>query len=253
MAAEPEAPHSRCSTGPGVTVNRTAPSRPIRRSCPARPGGSPPRGGRPAGVVPRQVRCPGRTQGPRRRDAVRQARRRITDTSLSEEAVRQLARDELGQVVDQEKVPLTPEERQRLIREVADDVLGHGPAAAAARRPRRHRDHGERAGPDLRRAQRQADPYRATVHLRGAPAPGHRADRLPGGPAHRRVVARWWTPGSTDGSRVNAIIPPLAVQRLHADHPQVRQGPVHRRRPDRLRHARRRRWPSCSTPASRPG
>ena len=56
-----------------------------------------------------------------------------------------------------------------------------------------------------------------------------------------------------DGSRVNAIIPPLAVQRVVADHPQVLQGPVHRRRPDRLRHAVRRRWPSCSTPASRRG
>ena len=30
-----------------------------------------------------------------------------------------------------------------------------------------------------------------------------------------------------DGSRVNAVIPPIALDGSHADHPQVRRGPVH--------------------------
>ena len=42
-----------------------------------------------------------------------------------------------------------------------------------------------------------------------------------------------------DGSRVNAIVPPLAVDGSLADHPQVLRRPADRRRPDRVRHAER--------------
>lgn len=52
---------------------------------------------------------------------------RIGDTSTSEEDLRSFAVDELSSVIDDEQVPLSPEERRRLIREIADEVMGLGP------------------------------------------------------------------------------------------------------------------------------
>lgn len=52
---------------------------------------------------------------------------RMADTTLSDEKMAALARTELSNVIDAERVPLTSEQRKRLISEIADDVLGHGP------------------------------------------------------------------------------------------------------------------------------
>jgi pilus assembly protein CpaF len=52
---------------------------------------------------------------------------RLNDPTLSEGQLHALVRAELNHVVEEEKVPLSGEQRQRLIADVADDVLGHGP------------------------------------------------------------------------------------------------------------------------------
>jgi len=52
---------------------------------------------------------------------------RLNDSTLTDEQLHALVRAELNLVVEQERVPLTAEQRQRLIREVQDDVIGHGP------------------------------------------------------------------------------------------------------------------------------
>ena len=52
---------------------------------------------------------------------------RLNDPSLSEGQLHALVRSELNHVVEQEKAPLSGEQRQRLIADVEDDVLGHGP------------------------------------------------------------------------------------------------------------------------------
>jgi pilus assembly protein CpaF len=52
---------------------------------------------------------------------------RLNDPSLSEPQLHALVRSELSQVVEEEKVPLTAEQQQRLVRDVQDDVLGLGP------------------------------------------------------------------------------------------------------------------------------
>ena len=52
---------------------------------------------------------------------------RISDSSLEESELHQFVKDELKAVVDEEQVPLSQGERQRLTREIIDDVLGHGP------------------------------------------------------------------------------------------------------------------------------
>ena len=92
----------------------------------------------------------------------------------------------------------------------------------------------------------------AALHLRGAPAPGHRADRLPGRPAHRRVLAAGRRPPGRRLPRQRDH-PAAGLQRVLADHPQVLQGPVQGRRPDRLRHPVPGDGRAAATPASRPG
>ncbi len=52
---------------------------------------------------------------------------RLNDPSMSEEQLNALVRSELNHVVEEEKVPLSTDQRQRLMRDVEDDVLGHGP------------------------------------------------------------------------------------------------------------------------------
>jgi pilus assembly protein CpaF len=52
---------------------------------------------------------------------------RLNDPTMSEEQLHALVRTELNHVVEEEKVPLTSDQRQRLINDVQDDVLGHGP------------------------------------------------------------------------------------------------------------------------------
>ena len=52
---------------------------------------------------------------------------RLNDASLSEDQLHALVRTELNHVVEEEKVPLSSDQRQRLLSDVQDDVLGHGP------------------------------------------------------------------------------------------------------------------------------
>jgi len=52
---------------------------------------------------------------------------RLNDPTLSEAQLHALVRSELNHVVEEEKLPLSGEQQQRLIADVQDDVLGHGP------------------------------------------------------------------------------------------------------------------------------
>lgn len=134
---------------------------------------------------------------------------RLNDPNLSEEQLHQLVRDELHRVVEAEQAPLTSEERQRLISEVRDDVLGLGPL-------QRLLDDENITeimvnGPDNVYVERDGKIGRAGVrftseqHLRQiiervVSRIGRRIDE-----SSPMVDARL-----EDGSRVNAIIPPLA-------------------------------------------
>jgi pilus assembly protein CpaF len=136
---------------------------------------------------------------------------RLYDSSLSEDQLQSHVNQELSQVVDAERAPLTPTERQRLAKEVANDVLGYGPI-------QQHLDdpdvteimvngiqpiYVERAG----RLHRTTSRFLSPNHLRRV------IERIVGQVGRRidesspMVDARL-----PDGSRVNAIIPPLAVK-----------------------------------------
>ena len=135
---------------------------------------------------------------------------RITDSSLEEAELHQYVRDELKLVVEEEKVPLTTIERQRLIREITDDVLGHGPIQRFLDDPaisevmvnRFDQVYVERQGRlYLTETKFASDEALRRVIERIVSKVGRRIDE-----SSPLVDARL-----ADGSRVNAIIPPLAV------------------------------------------
>ena len=155
----------------------------------------------------------------------------------------------LDEVVDEENVPLSTEERARLTAELADDVLGYGPLQrlldddAVTEIMVNGPDHiyVERGGKLTRTG--VASPPRSTC--------GGSIASCPGGTADRRVVAAGRRAAGRRLPRQRDH-PAAGLQRVDAHHPQVLEGPVHV--DDLIGFARsRRRWPSCSTPVSRRG
>jgi pilus assembly protein CpaF len=134
---------------------------------------------------------------------------RLNDPSLSEEQLHALVHAELMAVVEEAKVPLSSEERRRLLRDVKDDVLGLGPL-------QRLLDDETVTeimvnGPDMVYIERSGRLGLAGIrfdseeHLRKVierivSRVGRRIDE-----SSPLVDARL-----ADGSRVNAVIPPLA-------------------------------------------
>jgi pilus assembly protein CpaF len=135
---------------------------------------------------------------------------RITDSSLEEAELHQFVKDELRAVVDEEQVPLSQGERQRLTREIIDDVLGHGPMQRYLDDPsvteimvnRADQIYVERHGQlFLTDTKFTSEDALRRVIERIVTRIGRRIDE-----SSPLVDARL-----PDGSRVNAIIPPLAV------------------------------------------
>ncbi len=135
---------------------------------------------------------------------------RITDSGLDEGDVRRMVREALSEFIDDEQVPLTPEERRRLIREIVDEVLGLGPLQRLLDDPLvteimvngARSIYVERAG----RLHPTGTTFSSDSHLRRVierivSRIGRRIDE-----SSPLVDARL-----EDGSRVNAVIPPLAV------------------------------------------
>ncbi len=135
---------------------------------------------------------------------------RLSDSSLDETELHQYVRDELKTVVDEEQVPLTSAERQRLTAEIIDDVLGHGaiqrflddPEVTEVMVNRFDSIYVERYGRLYKtEAKFSSDEALRRVIERIVSRVGRRIDE-----SSPLVDARL-----ADGSRVNAIIPPLAV------------------------------------------
>lgn len=135
---------------------------------------------------------------------------RLTDPNLDEAALQTLVQQELNAIIEGGKLPLTARERQRLIREVHDDVLGLGPlepliadkAVTEIMVNGPHKVYIERAGQlTLSQVRFKDEPHLRRVIERIVTRIGRRIDE-----SSPLVDARL-----EDGSRVNAIIPPLAV------------------------------------------
>jgi pilus assembly protein CpaF len=135
---------------------------------------------------------------------------RLFDASLSEEQLHAYVMQELEAVIGDEPVPLTRAERQRVVSAVSDDVLGFGPIEAYLADPTvteimvnaQRAIFVEREGRLYRTDSRFiSDEHLRRVIDRIVAEVGRRVDE-----SSPMVDARL-----ADGSRVNAIIPPLAI------------------------------------------
>src|SRR5690606_22275853 len=134
---------------------------------------------------------------------------RLSDTSMSEAQLHELVRKELTQLVRASETPLKADEQRRLIREVTDDVLGYGPLQNLL-------DDDSVTeimvnGPDNVYIEREGRLSRSDVRFASDEHLRRVMERMVGRVGRRidesspRVDARL-----EDGSRVNAISPPLA-------------------------------------------
>ncbi|VXB69371.1 CpaF family protein [Aeromicrobium sp. 9AM] len=135
---------------------------------------------------------------------------RISDSSLTEEQLQGYVREELTRIVGAEQVLLTGDERQRLIRDIEDDALGLGPLQRLLHDPTvteimvngHERIYVERGGRLIESGLRfGSEQHLRRVIERIVANVGRRIDE-----SSPLVDARL-----SDGSRVNAVIPPLAV------------------------------------------
>ncbi|MEN9593999.1 MAG: hypothetical protein RLY23_482, partial [Actinomycetota bacterium] len=135
---------------------------------------------------------------------------RLYDSSLGEDQLDSYVVQELSRVIDAERVPLTPAERARIVAEICDDVLGYGAIERFLADPEitevmvnsLDSIYVERAGRLVRTNAR----YVSEEHLRQVierivSKVGRRIDE-----SSPMVDARL-----PDGSRVNAVIPPLSI------------------------------------------
>jgi pilus assembly protein CpaF len=135
---------------------------------------------------------------------------RLYDSSLSEEQLRETVLEELETIIRQEPTPLTPSERHQVVVDLADDVLGYGPmerfladdSVTEIMVNGCEEIYVERAG----RLERTTSHFVSEGHVRRVidrivSQIGRRIDE-----SSPMVDARL-----PDGSRVNAVIPPLAI------------------------------------------
>ena len=135
---------------------------------------------------------------------------RLYDASMSPTQLNQHVVEELGKVLEAETVPLTASEREQLVAEISDDVLGLGPIERFLADPTvtevmvngTDAIYVERAGKLHRTTERfGSDARLRQVIDKIVSAVGRRIDE-----SSPMVDARL-----ADGSRVNAVIPPLAI------------------------------------------
>lgn len=135
---------------------------------------------------------------------------RMNDSSLTEQQLHAIARSELAEIVAAEQLALSTAERNRLIDDIGADVLGYGPVEPLLDDPsvseimvnRFDQIYVERHGKLVETSHRfTGEPQLRRVIERIVSRVGRRIDE-----SSPLVDARL-----EDGSRVNAIIPPLAV------------------------------------------
>ncbi|MFD1214827.1 CpaF family protein, partial [Arthrobacter sp. GCM10027362] len=135
---------------------------------------------------------------------------RLNDPNLSEADLLAYAREELARIVEAEQVPLSSTERQRLVGQISDDALGYGPLQRLLEDPSVSEimvNGADRIFVEQRGKVRLSNAhFTSEVHLRRViekivSQVGRRIDE-----SSPLVDARL-----PDGSRVNAVIPPLAV------------------------------------------
>ncbi|NYJ74297.1 CpaF family protein [Allobranchiibius huperziae] len=134
---------------------------------------------------------------------------RLNDPNLTQDQLHALVHSELNRVVDEEKVPLTKGERRRLVDELQDDATGHGPLQRLLDDPTITEIMVN--GPDNVYVEQAGKLTRSSAHFTSEEQLRRIIERIVSRVGRRidesspLVDARL-----ADGSRVNAVIPPLA-------------------------------------------
>ena len=135
---------------------------------------------------------------------------RMTESNMDEAELHQYVRDELRSIIEEDEIPLSAGERTRLVQEIVDDVIGLGPiqrfleddSLTEVMVNGHERIYVEREGKLLLTNVRfSTEDHLRKIIERIVTKVGRRIDE-----SSPLVDARL-----ADGSRVNAIIPPLAV------------------------------------------
>jgi pilus assembly protein CpaF len=170
-----------------------------------------PTNGQPIGIARRPVTDPlGKVKASVHQSMLQNLGPKLYDADLTQSDLEQMVRNTLQQVMSLQDVPLSTADRNRLIQEITDDILGYGPLEGYLR------DSAiteimvngpfdiwiEREG----RLNRVTDQFANEAHLRRTiekivARVGRRIDE-----SSPMVDARL-----QDGSRVNAVVPPLAL------------------------------------------
>ena len=183
------------------------------------------------------TRSPSSSAAPRRRCSSAWARRCGTRRRRRRSSTRRSCASS-ARVLKEEKIPLNDAERDQLVSEIIDQALGYGPIERYLDDPSVSEVmvngldgvYVERDG--------KLERDRRAVLLRAARPAGDRPHRRAARPPHRRGVADGRRP-LPDGSRVNAVIPPLAVDGPQLTIRKFAQRVLHPRRPRAPRHAHR--------------
>ncbi|MHB8511923.1 MAG: CpaF family protein [Actinomycetota bacterium] len=135
---------------------------------------------------------------------------KLYDTTMTAEKLEQHVRDRLGDVLKGQEAPLSQIDRERLSREITDDILGHGPIEPYLQDPTvtevmvngPYTIYIEREG----KLQRTPAQFLDESHLR------HTIDKIVGRVGRRIDEAQPYVDARLpDGSRVNAAIPPIML------------------------------------------
>ena len=135
---------------------------------------------------------------------------RVFDASISEAQLHRLILEELESLIAREHTPLTPPERERIAAEISKDILGYGPLEPFLRDPTITEIMVTAA--EFIYVEREGRLHRTRVRFPSEEALRRVIDRITAKVGRRIDEASPMVDARLpDGSRVNAIIPPLAV------------------------------------------
>jgi pilus assembly protein CpaF len=135
---------------------------------------------------------------------------RLYDANLDQADLEQQVRQMLQVVLDKDEVALSPADRTRVAQEVADDILGHGPLEPFLRDPEITEIMVN--GADQIFIERYGRLFRAEASFQDEAHLRRTIDKIVGRVGRRVDEASPMVDARlTDGSRVNAIIPPIAL------------------------------------------
>jgi pilus assembly protein CpaF len=135
---------------------------------------------------------------------------KLYDAELSEQALEELVHGRLRELLDREAVPLSTHEKASIIQQVGDSILGLGPLEPYVRDPNVTEIMVN--GPDSIYVERAGKLYPTEARFVNAEQLRRTIDKIVARVGRRVDEASPYVDARlADGSRVNAIIPPLAI------------------------------------------